>query len=74
MKGRVGMSSLKRQVHPQNRSPAPLIHLIAEVLATSCSYRMSEEFAALLERESDLLAAMQRLVFMVLTHDHSDNL
>jgi hypothetical protein len=66
-KGRAGMSSLKRQVRPQNRSPAPLIHLIAEAFATSFAYQMSEEFAALLEHESDLLAAMQRLVFLLLT-------
>src|SRR5215471_2331944 len=72
-KGRVGMSTLKRQVRPQNRAPAPLIHLIAEVLATSFSYQMSEEFAALLEHESDLLAAMQWLVFLLLTQHKKMN-
>ena len=45
-------------VSPQNRSPAPLMHLIAEVLATSFAYQMSEAFAMLLEQESDLLAVM----------------
>ena len=59
-------------VRPQNRSPAPLMHLIAEVLATSFSYQMSEEFATLLERESDLLAVMQRLVLLVLAQDKND--
>lgn len=58
-------------VRPQNRSPAPLIHLIAEVLAASFSYQMSEEFAALLERDIDLLAAMQWLVLAVLKQQHT---
>jgi hypothetical protein len=35
---------------------------------------MSEEFAALLERESDLLAAMQRLAFLVLKEQQSNDL
>jgi hypothetical protein len=65
------MSSLNSQVHPQNRSPAPLITLIAEVLFASFSYQMSEEFAALLEHESDLLAAIQRLVLSVLKQQHT---
>jgi hypothetical protein len=65
------MSSLHGLVHPQNRSPAPLIALIAEVLFTSLSYQMSEEFAALLEQESDLLAALQWLVFAVLKQQHT---
>jgi hypothetical protein len=60
------------RVSQESRSPAPLMHLIADVLSTSFSYEMSEEFAALLERESDLLAAMQRLVFLVLTHHTYD--
>jgi hypothetical protein len=58
-------------VRPLNRSPAPLIHLIAEVLATSFSYQMSGEFAALLEHDAALLAAIQRLVFAVLKQQHT---
>ncbi|HEV2654370.1 MAG TPA: hypothetical protein VGT82_05405 [Ktedonobacteraceae bacterium] len=65
------MSSRNGQVYPQNRSPAPLIHLIAEVLFTSFSYQMSEEFAALLEQESDLLAAIQRLLLAVIKQHHT---
>jgi hypothetical protein len=67
------MSSVSQQglFHPQNRSPAPLIHLIAEVLLTSFSYQMNEEFATLLEHDAALLAAMQRLVFAVLTQQHT---
>ncbi len=64
------MSSLNSQVHPLNRSPAPLIALIAEVLFASFSYQMSEEFAALLEHDAALLAAMQRLVLSVLKQQH----
>ena len=56
----------------ENRVPAPLMHLIADVLATSFSYEMSEEFAALLEQESDLLAVLQRLVFLVLKHQNHE--
>jgi hypothetical protein len=41
------------------RSTSPLIALIAEVLATSCGYRMSEEVIKLLERDADLLAAQR---------------
>jgi hypothetical protein len=63
-------ASQHRLVRPQNRSPAPLIALIAEVLFASFSYQMSEEFADLFEHESDLLAAMQRLVFCVLKQQH----
>jgi hypothetical protein len=58
-------------VCPQNRSPAPLMHLIAEVLFTSFSYQMSEEFAALLEQDPALLAAMQWLVLAVLKQQHT---
>jgi hypothetical protein len=65
------MSSLNGLVHVQNRSPAPLITLIAEVLATSFSYQMSGEFAALLEHDAALLAAIQRLVFAVLKQQHT---
>jgi hypothetical protein len=64
------MSSLNGLVPLQNRSPAPLIALIGEVLFTSFSYQMSEEFAALLEHDTDLLAAMQRLVLAVLKQQH----
>jgi hypothetical protein len=60
------------RVSQENRSPAPLLRLIADVLATSFSYEMSEEFAALLEQESDLLAVMQRIVFLVLKHQHNE--
>ena len=64
--------STDKRVSQENRVPAPLMHLIADVLATSFSYEMSKEFAILLEQESDLLAVMQRLVFLVLKHQHNE--
>ena len=62
----------EERVSQENRVPAPLMHLIADVLATSFSYEMSEEFAILLEQESYLLSVMQRLVFLVLKHQHNE--
>jgi len=69
-KGRVGMSSALCAVcsHRRHRSSAPLIALIAEVLSASFSYCMSEECAALLERDAALLAALQWLVLHALSH------
>ena len=69
-KGRVGMSAARCAVrsHRRHRSASPLIALIAEVLYASFSYRMSEECVALLERDADLLAAMQWLVLHALSH------
>jgi hypothetical protein len=64
--------STDERASPLNRSPAPLLHLIEEVFARSYSYQMSKELAALLERESDLLAALQRLVFLGLTHHNHE--
>ena len=52
----------------RHRSSSPLIALIAEVLYASFSYRISEECAALLERDAALLAAMQWLVLHALSH------
>ena len=49
-----------------SRSSSPLIRLIAEVLATSCDYHMSEEVSKLLERDADFLAALQWLVLHTL--------
>jgi len=44
--------------------PSVLIRLVAEVLAYySSSYQMSDEFAALLREDVELLAALQRLAF-----------
>ena len=62
-------SPLNEEVVPQTRSPAPLLHLIEEVLASSFSYQMSTELADLLERDTDLLAVMQRLAFLVLAQN-----
>jgi hypothetical protein len=42
-----------------SRSSSPLITLIAEVLATSCGYQMSEDVIKLLEHDADFLAALQ---------------
>jgi hypothetical protein len=53
------------------RSTSPLIALIAEVLATSCGYRMSEEVIKLLERDAELLAALQWLVLHLLAQQPS---
>lgn len=49
-----------------SRASSPLIALIAEVLATSCDYHMSEEVIKLLERDADFLAALQWLVLHTL--------
>jgi hypothetical protein len=67
-------SPIDERVSKENRVPAPLMHLIADVLATSFSYEMSEEFADLLEHDVHLLAAMQRLVFLVLKQQQSNDL
>ncbi len=64
--------SLNEEVSSQTRSPAPLLHLIEEVLSSSFSYHMSTELADLLERDTDLLAVMQRLVLLVLKHQHTE--
>jgi hypothetical protein len=53
------------------RSSSPLIELIAEVLATSCGYHMSAEVIKLLERDADLLAALQWLVLHLLSQHPS---
>ncbi len=49
-----------------SRSSSPLIMLIAEVLATSCGYQMSEDVSKLLERDAEFLAALQWLVLHTL--------
>ena len=53
------------------RSSSPLIMLIAEVLATSCGYQMSEEVIKLLERDAEFLAALQWLVLHTLAQPSS---
>jgi hypothetical protein len=72
--GGVGMSasSIDERASLQNRTPAPLLHLIAEVLAPSFSYHMSEELADLLERDAHLLAVMQRLILLVLAQNKNE--
>ena len=54
-----------------SRSSSPLIALIAEVLATSCGYHMSEDVIKLLERDADFLAALQWLVLHTLAQQSS---
>lgn len=47
--------------------PSLLIRLVADVLTRySSSYQMSDEFAALLREDAELLAALQRLAFAVI--------
>jgi hypothetical protein len=65
-------SSTDECTSPHNRSPAPLLHLIEEVLASSFSYQMSEELADLLERDAHLLAVMQRLILLVLAQNKQE--
>jgi hypothetical protein len=55
------------------RSSSPLIVLIAEVLATSCGYHMSEDVIKLLERDADFLAALQWLVLICARSNHHQN-
>ena len=64
-------SQAARRLHVLNCSPALLIVLIAEVLFASFSYQMSEVCAALLEHNAALVAAIQRLVLLVLTQQHN---
>ena len=71
--GRVGMTTKTvvcagRRV---SRSSSPLIRLVAEVLATSCGYHMSEDVIKLLERDADFLAALQWLVLHTLSQPSS---
>jgi hypothetical protein len=71
--GRVGMMSTTavcagRRV---SCSSSPLIRLVAEVLATSCGYQMSEEVSKLLERDAEFLAALQWLVLHTLAQQSS---
>lgn len=46
-----------------------LIALVADVLAQCASYQMSEAFSTLLHDDAELLAALQRLVFLVLSKE-----
>ena len=54
-----------------SRSSSPLIRLVAEVLATSCDYHMSEDVSKLLERDAEFLAVLQWLVLHTLAQQSS---
>lgn len=52
-------------------STSPLVMLIADVLYQCSLYRMAKDVAELLERDAELLAAMQRLVLLVVQEEAS---
>ena len=54
---------------PVADKPSLLIALVADVLAQCASYQMSEEVAAFLRDDTELLAALQRLVFLVVSKE-----
>ena len=61
--------STKTPTVPVADKSSLLIALVADVLAQCACYQMSEEFAAFLRDDAELLAALQRLVFLVLSKE-----
>ena len=61
--------STKTPTVPLADKSSLLIALIADVLVQCASYQMSEEFAAFLRDDAELLAALQRLAFLVVSKE-----